>query len=422
MGLPAFGSIGRDRIRATRRRVLPLLAALGLIVYLSAGVAAAPVFTATASVSPNHQPLNDAAGSSFRLTINNTGDFRIAALEIARPSPLWRITSCPQAPSGWTVQKFFWKCRFVSGPGTANDLQPGSITNSFRIRATTPSGTRDLEGRWSVVVSRTTSFAVASNLRTVSKMSPGLYARAHSFQVTDAVIVASPRTPGSACPTRTTANHSAIASSTGLTIAICGRNRTNVALTPNAGRSSLAGTFIAGHGGFSSGSIRARSGNVVLGNWSNVTITNNAGAGRTVLARIGSNASRTSAATTLTGYTATNEPPVAVNTSATTEEDKASEPITLTATDPNGNAMTFSVVSGPAHGSLSALAPAACPSTAPAAQTCTATVVYSPALNYHGPDSFTYRATNSFGATSAPGPSRSRSRPSMTTRSSPSRR
>ena len=63
--------------------------------------------------------------------------------------------------------------------------------------------------------------------------------------------------------------------------------------------------------------------------------------------------------------------------------------------------MTFSIVSAPGHGTLGAISAAACPSTAPAAHTCTATVVYTPTLNYNGPDSFTYRATDSFGAPSA---------------------
>ena len=72
-------------------------------------------------------------------------------------------------------------------------------------------------------------------------------------------------------------------------IAICGRNRTNAPRRPAAAHSSLGGTFVASHGGFTSGSIRANSGNVVLGNWSNVTVTSSAGAGKTIAAKIGSN-------------------------------------------------------------------------------------------------------------------------------------
>ncbi len=74
-----------------------------------------------------------------------------------------------------------------------------------------------------------------------------------------------------------------------------------------------------------------------------------------------------------------NTPPVAQNRSITMNED-GSRAITLQATDPNaGDTLTYSIVSGPAHGTLSGAPPA---------------VTYTPALNYSGPDSFTFKAND----------------------------
>ncbi len=71
-----------------------------------------------------------------------------------------------------------------------------------------------------------------------------------------------------------------------------------------------------------------------------------------------------------------NRPPVADDQSVTTPEDTALA-IILTASDPDpGDMLTFSIVSGPAHGTLSTDLP---------------TPVYTPTADYTGPDSFTFR-------------------------------
>lgn len=77
--------------------------------------------------------------------------------------------------------------------------------------------------------------------------------------------------------------------------------------------------------------------------------------------------------------------PTAANQSKTSTEDLPL-PVTLSATDPNGFPLTFTVVSAPAHGTLSGTAP---------------NLVYTPALNYAGADSFTFKASNGY-ASSAP--------------------
>jgi hypothetical protein len=73
-----------------------------------------------------------------------------------------------------------------------------------------------------------------------------------------------------------------------------------------------------------------------------------------------------------------NNPPVANAQSVNTSEDTPVA-VTLTASDPDGNPLTYTVVTGPAHGALSGTAPS---------------LTYTPALNYYGPDSFTFKAND----------------------------
>ena len=84
-----------------------------------------------------------------------------------------------------------------------------------------------------------------------------------------------------------------------------------------------------------------------------------------------------------------NTPPVANDAAASTNED-TTVTITLSGSDADGDPLTFSIVSGPSHGSLGPIVP-----TGPTS----ATVNYSPALNYNGGDSFVYRADDGNGGT-----------------------
>ena len=83
--------------------------------------------------------------------------------------------------------------------------------------------------------------------------------------------------------------------------------------------------------------------------------------------------------------TPTNDAPTAYSTSATLAEG-STVPITLTATDVDGNPLTFMVVRGPANGTLSGTAP---------------NLTYAPAANFSGSDEFTFRV-NDGAAYSAP--------------------
>ena len=71
-------------------------------------------------------------------------------------------------------------------------------------------------------------------------------------------------------------------------------------------------------------------------------------------------------------------PPVASDQSASTNEDVPVQ-ITLAATDADGDSLTYSMVTNPAHGSLAGSADAR---------------TYTPSANYNGPDSFTFKAND----------------------------
>jgi hypothetical protein len=78
--------------------------------------------------------------------------------------------------------------------------------------------------------------------------------------------------------------------------------------------------------------------------------------------------------------TAVNDAPVADAQSVTTAEDTA-KAITLTGSDVDGDPLTYAIVSGPANGTLSGTAP---------------NVTYTPAANYSGSDSFTFKGDHAY--------------------------
>ncbi len=75
-----------------------------------------------------------------------------------------------------------------------------------------------------------------------------------------------------------------------------------------------------------------------------------------------------------------NHPPVANAQTVTTTEDTPL-PITLSASDVDGDPLSYSLVTPPVHGALSGSAP---------------NLTYTPDLHYHGPDSFTFKANDGF--------------------------
>ena len=83
-------------------------------------------------------------------------------------------------------------------------------------------------------------------------------------------------------------------------------------------------------------------------------------------------------ATVTITVTAVNDAPVAQDQSVTTPEDTAKD-ITLVASDVDGDTLTYAIVAQPAHGTVTLM---------------NGVVTYTPALNYVGPDSFTFKAND----------------------------
>lgn len=89
-------------------------------------------------------------------------------------------------------------------------------------------------------------------------------------------------------------------------------------------------------------------------------------------------AATANARVTLT-VTPSNDKPVAVDSQATIPEDTP-KPLVLEATDGDEDALTYSIVDEPEHGTLSAMMGSG--------------VIYTPAANYNGTDSFTWKAND----------------------------
>ena len=86
----------------------------------------------------------------------------------------------------------------------------------------------------------------------------------------------------------------------------------------------------------------------------------------------------TDTATVNVTVAAVNDKPVANNQSVTTAEDNSKD-VTLSASDVEGSSLTYTIVDGPSHGTLSGTG---------------ATRNYTPAEDYNGPDSFTFKAND----------------------------
>ena len=97
--------------------------------------------------------------------------------------------------------------------------------------------------------------------------------------------------------------------------------------------------------------------------------------------RVSDGAANSAPATVTIIVTAVNDAPTAANDAATTKEDT---PVVINVkandTDPDGDALTATVVTGPANGTLT--------------QNADGTFTYAPKANYNGTDSFTYRESD----------------------------
>ena len=86
-----------------------------------------------------------------------------------------------------------------------------------------------------------------------------------------------------------------------------------------------------------------------------------------------------------------NTSPTANATSKTTPQDTPAT-VSLSGSDPESCTLTFTIVTGPVHGSLGSISDNACVAGVP--NTDSATVTYTPDSGYDGPDSFTYKVND----------------------------
>ncbi|MEI6603804.1 MAG: DUF6288 domain-containing protein [Verrucomicrobiota bacterium] len=93
----------------------------------------------------------------------------------------------------------------------------------------------------------------------------------------------------------------------------------------------------------------------------------------------------TSASLAILINTPVNDAPVASGQSVSTAEDTP-VPITLAASDANGDALTYAIVTSPAHGTLSGSPP---------------NMIYTPSSHYHGIDNFTFVARDRYANSAA---------------------
>ncbi|HZQ29449.1 MAG TPA: Ig-like domain-containing protein, partial [Acidimicrobiales bacterium] len=386
-----------------RRAVLGLLGVPALVLisqlFGPSANAIAPTFV-SASVSPKIQFLNDTAGTTFTFTVTNASPARsVGSVSIQRPSADWTVVDCPQAPAGWTATSDGAQCLYQSSTGTGDDIPARRSSSAFQLRATTTPGTANRAGGWQVQVSPSSYMPESGSGVGVASGGAALTTTAYAVEVLDAVVADAPATVGTACPP---SNRSAITGTT-KTIVLCGRNRSSGTLTMQSAHSSLGGTFLGSTGSFNSGPVAGNSAaSTVLANWQG-TVTGTKSTGRSIVASLGAAASQTSPQptppnTTFTGYEALNQPPVVAAANATTLEDQ-NTPVTLSATDGDGDPTTFAIASGPGTGTLGTISAPSCSGGVP--NTCTATVTYTPTADTNGADSFTYTASDSF-ATSTP--------------------
>jgi VCBS repeat-containing protein len=112
----------------------------------------------------------------------------------------------------------------------------------------------------------------------------------------------------------------------------------------------------------------------------NVTYTSNSGYSGpdTFSFRASNGVQNSNAATVNVTVNPGNRPPVATDSSITTNED-TSVPVPLQASDPDGNALTYVILSGPANGMLTGIG---------------SSRTYLPNPNYNGADSFTFKVND----------------------------
>lgn len=323
------------RISLRGRVIAVFLVGVGGVLAGFAGRAEAAPIGATATVSRHTQFVGVAAPYTF--SVKNTGTSAVKRVQIATPTG-FKPSACT-APSGYTQAKTATACTF-----TANATLAPNATQAFTMKVTTPARSTDVAGVFKVGVSTAASGAFTA---ATAGAVDGLGTKAHVFEITNVgVSSAAPAVGTTPCPTAHTANTNAT-----VFLVVCGRNRGNVALTPQAANSTATGTLLASPGTFNAASLPKTAGSpVVLGVWHGARTSATAGTA-SLTATIGSSATASSAPIVLQPYTLSGvtDPVTAVNDTAAASENGAPVVINVRAND-TGAGLTVTVAGTPSAG------------------------------------------------------------------------
>jgi YDG domain len=248
-------------------------------------------------------------GQTYTFTVTNTSTAPGATLiESVRIDPpvsggTFLFTSCSVSRPAWTAQLQGSNCEFRNNGSPGNPIPVGG-TQTFTVTTNISPGDDVVAPiGWVGPIRLSPNQANLGGANSAQPAFTGALAiNLFAFEVTDAVISTATPPPGTACPA---ANKTAPAGST-RNIVICGRAGTAVAPQPLAANSSLGGTMIGTAGAFTSATVPPLTPvPIVLARYDGTTITSSAGTGKTVVAKIGSAANRTSPLTTFNDYEAT---------------------------------------------------------------------------------------------------------------------
>jgi Bacterial Ig domain len=327
--------------------------------------------------------------ATYTFTVNNTSTAgeSIGSVALAANSTIWTVNSC--ATSGWpagTIGVAGGYSYCLVNSGAAADIPAGG-SRTFTVVARVSNTTADQTGAvWSVTVDQDSTYNGGANSVAATGTGAGLGTAVYVWRLTDAVVATSTTPVGSACP----ASNKSAPNGASRVITICGSLSGSTAEVPgSAAPASLGGTLLSGVGSYSASaaSITPPATNRVIANWTGNTI-GPPGGGKTVTARVRSNATETSPLVTFTGYQSSSVP-TAVNDSVTVAEDSGATAVNVLTNDSDADGETISVV--PSSGA-----------TSKGSFNCTAAnCSYTPNPNANGSDSFGYTITDGIRTASA---------------------
>jgi len=270
----------------------------------------------------------------------------------------------------------------VANAGVQQRATQGATVNLTGATSTDPFG-QTLTYQWSLLSRPAGSTATLSNPTTAT---PSFTADAAGTYVAQLIVSDSVRASAPATVTISTVNSSPLANAgpdqSGIVLGSTVNLNGGSSFDPDASPLSYHWSMLARPAG-SSAALSSAS-------VSNPSFTGDVG-GTYVLQLIVNDGGIDSAPDTVVVNVFPNRAPTATAQTVATDQNTAL-PLTLAGADLDGNALTFTVVSGPSHGGLNSSSGAMTCSGTPSS--CTAATTYTPTTGYTGSDSFTYKVND----------------------------